>query len=95
MRRDDLAASDSCLDTDVVIRKLDVEQHAGRRHEIVVGILCAKPGLDGMTSATKLALGEGQAFAGGKSWHEFDDIDAGHHLSDGMLDRRRGLTPRK
>lgn len=34
MRRDDLAASDSCLDTDVVIRKLDVEQHAGRRHEL-------------------------------------------------------------
>ena len=43
-----------------------------------------------MAVAADLTLGKGQALAGGDPQHGFDDIDAGHHFGDGVLD----LEPR-
>src|SRR5262249_54070386 len=67
----------------------------GRRQEIVIGILCAKTGLDGVTSTAEFILRERQAFTSGNAKHEFDDVDASHHLGDGMLDLEAGIDLEK
>ena len=43
-----------------------------------------------MAAALHLALGQRQALAGGDPQHGLDDVDAGHHFGDGVLD----LKPR-
>ena len=67
------------------------QRHAARlRHEVVAGVFRAQPHLDGMAGEFYLFLPEPERFATGDPQLQFDQIEPGDRLGDGMLD----LQPR-
>src|SRR4030066_348818 len=61
---------------------------AGARHEVVVGILCVDPALDRVAGLLDLLLPERELLPCGDPDLLLDDVDAGHHLGDRVLDRK-------
>ena len=77
------------LDADA-IRHLPQRHPAGLRHEIVGGILRAQPHLDGVAGEFDVFLHKPKRLAAGDAQLQFDQIEPGDRLGDGMLD----LQPR-
>ena len=63
---------------------------AGRRAKVVVRVLRVDPAFDGMAAGDDILLAKGQGLAGGNPDLLLDQVDAGDHLGDGVLD----LDPR-
>ena len=72
------------------VRHLPQRHPAGLRHEIMAGILGAQPHFDGVAGEFDILLPEPERFTGGDAQLQFDQIEPGDRLGDGMLD----LQPR-
>ena len=64
---------------------------SGRREESLLRVFRVDAALDGMTPPADLLLGEVQGEAGGDLDLAPDDVDAGHHLRDRVLDLEAGV----
>ena len=72
------------------VRHLPQRHPAGLRHEIVRRILRAQPHLDGVAGERDVLLLQPERLAAGDAQLQFDQIEPGDRLGDGMLD----LQPR-
>ena len=63
----------------------------GRRAKIVVGVFGVDPALDRMAADDDVLLAERQRLAGGDPDLLLDQVDAGDHLGDGVLDLDPGV----
>ena len=64
---------------------------ARRGAKVVVGVFGVDPALDRMAADDDVLLAEGQRLAGGDPDLLLDQVDAGDHLGDGMLDLDAGV----
>ena len=86
-RRDGLARADSGVEAKAWAgRGPDEEQLPDGRLEFLLGVFGAEPALDGVTAERDLVLRERECLASGRAELLFDEIEARHHLGDGMLD---------
>ena len=68
-----------------------VEEPAGLGQEAGVGILGVEADLDGVAGRDDVFLSQRQGFAHGHPELELDEVEAGHHLGDGVLDLEPGV----
>ena len=67
-------------------RRLPQHHPSGLRHEIVGGILRAQPHLDRMSGKFNVLLLQAERFAAGDPQLQFDQIEPGNCLGNGVLD---------
>ena len=85
--RDPVAGIEPGIDTDAVAgRQMQVLHDTRARHEVLRRDFRVDAALDGMSTRLHLLLGEAQRFARRDTDLFNDEIGAGHHLGDAMLD---------
>ena len=67
-------------------REMDVSQRAGRRLKISDGIFGVKPYFQSNAARGAFEWLPIERLAGSNAQHQLDQIEAGNHLSDGVLD---------
>ena len=67
------------------------EHRAGSGEEVTGGVLGAHPRLDRVAAQDDVVLGQGERLAGGDAQLQLDEVQAGHQLSDGVLDLEPGI----
>ena len=65
---------------------VDLHDLAGRRREVLVGILGVDARFDRVAGDREIALREAERLAGGDADHRLHDVDAGDRLGDRVLD---------
>ncbi len=69
----------------------EIGEGPGRRHPVAGGVLGDEPGLDRMTGEADVVLGHGQRLARRDPQLQLDQVEAGDHLGDRMLDLEPGV----
>jgi len=88
VRRDRIAFLDARIDAhgQRLYGRHQMHQPAGRGQEALVGILGVEARLDGVTADRELLLRQRQRLAGRDAQLPLDEVEAGDHLGDRMLD---------
>ena len=90
--RDSVAGIESGIDADAVAgRQMQVLHYTRARHEVLLRDLCIDSALDGMPTRLHIFLREAQRLACRDTDLFNDEIGAGHHLGDAMLDLDSGV----
>ncbi len=92
VRRDAVAGDDVGIDADAgAAGDFEAFDLSRARHESSAPVLGVDPAFDGVAVDFDIALPEGQFFAACDAEAGGDDIDAGDHLGDGVLDLDAGV----